>query len=254
MSWSESKVSARDLVFDTGKGVAGRISVAGDLGRTAAAGDLSIKIVDVPLQDLRPLIPAIADYRGRLNATITVAGTVSDLTVGAEGRIDEGGVREFAFQSITGSGRWTGDSITGDVRIDQSPGVWLTAHGSVPLNLFSESASTKPVDIAIRSSTIQLALLEGLTTSVRNVVGTAELDLKVKGQANNPSFDGFLNMQDTSFEIPRTGVRYRNGSAHITFVPEAVKIDSFHLEDSRGNPMDLTGTAGTHALPSLSVK
>ncbi len=248
ISWSESKLSARDLVFDTGKGSGGRISIAGDLGRTAAAGDFSIKIVDVPLQDLRPLMPAIAAYRGRLNATITVGGTVSDVTVDAEGRIDEGGVREFTFQSITGSGRWTGDSISGDVRIDQGPGVWLTAHGSVPLDLFSASASTKPVDVVIRSSTIQLALLEGLTTSVRNVVGTAELDIKVKGQANNPSFDGFLNVQDTSFEIPRTGVRYRNGTAHITFVPEAVKIDSFHLEDSRGNPMDLTGTAGTHAF------
>src|SRR4029079_5845151 len=160
------------------------------------AGDLLIKIVDVPLQDLRPLIPSIVAYRGRLNATITVGGSVSDPTIGAEGRIDEGGVRDFTFQSITGSGRWTGDSITGDVRIDQSPGAWLTAHGSVPLDLFSESATTKPVDVAIRSSTIQLALLEGLKTSLRNVVGTAELDVKVKGQASNPSFDGFLNVQD----------------------------------------------------------
>jgi autotransporter translocation and assembly factor TamB len=248
VSWSESKLSANDLVFDTGKGVGGRISITGDLGRTTAAGDLSIKIVDVPLQDLRPLIPSIVAYRGRLNATITVGGSLSDPTIGAEARIDEGGVRDFTFQSITGSGRWTGDSIAGDVRIDQSPGAWLTAHGSVPLDLFSEAATTKPVDVAIRSSTIQLALLEGLTTSVRNVVGTAELDVKVKGQASNPSFDGFLNVQDTSFDVPATGLRYRNGTARITFVPEAVKIDSFHLEDSKGNPIDLTGTAGTHAF------
>jgi autotransporter translocation and assembly factor TamB len=248
VSWSESKLSVRDLVFDTAKGVAGRISIAGDLGRTAPVGDLSIKVEDVPLQDLRPLVPSIAAYRGRLNATISIGGTLSAPTVGAEARIDEGGVREFTFQSITGSGQWTGESITGDVRIDQSPGVWLTARGSVPLDLFSESASTKPVDVLIRSSTIQLALLEGLTSSVRNVVGTAELDMTVKGQANNPSLDGFINVQNTSFEVPATGVRYRNGTAHITFVPEAVNVDSFHLEDSRGNPMDLTGTAGTRAF------
>ncbi len=248
VSWSGSKLSARDLVFDTGKGAAGRIAIAGDLGRTAASGDLLIKIEDVPLENLRPLVPSIAAYRGRLNATITIGGTLSDPTIGAEGRIDEGGVRQFTFQSITGSGKWTGESITGDLRIDQSPGVWLTAHGSVPLDLLSDGASTKAVDVVIRSSTIQLALLEGLTNSLRNVVGTAELDMKVKGQASNPSFDGFLNVEGTSFDVPATGVRYRNGTAHITFVPEAVKIESFHLEDSKGNPLDLTGTADTHAF------
>ncbi|HEU4935771.1 MAG TPA: translocation/assembly module TamB domain-containing protein [Vicinamibacterales bacterium] len=248
ISWNESKLSARDLVFDTGKGVAGRISIAGDLGRAATVGEVSIKIEDVSLQDLRPLLPSIAGYRGRLNATVTIGGTVSDPTIAAAGRIDEGGVREFTFQSITGSGRWTGESITGDLRIDQSPGVWLTASGSVPIDLFSPTATSKAVDVAIRSSTIQLALLEGLTTSVRNVVGTAELDVKVKGQASNPSFDGFINMEGTSFDVPATGVRYRNGTAHITFVPEAVKIERFHLEDSKGNPMDLTGTAGTRAF------
>ena len=248
ISWSESKLTARDLVFDTGTGASGRISIAGDLGRTAPAGDVSIRIQDVPVQDLRPLVPSMANYRGRLNATITIGGSLSDPTVSGEARIDEGGVREFNFQSLVGSGRWTGDAIVGEVRLDQGPGAWLTARGSVPLDLFSKTASTKPVDVAVRSSTIQLALLEGLTTAVRNVVGTAQLDVTVKGQASNPTFDGFLDLQGASFDVPASGGRYRNGTAHITFVPEAVKIDSFHLEDSKGNPIDLTGTAGTHAF------
>ena len=248
VSWSESKITARDLIFDAGTGGPGRISIAGELGRSAAAGDMSLRIQDVPLQDLRPLIPSIGNYRGRLNGTITVSGMLSDPSIGGEARIDEGSVRQFTFQSLVASGRWTGDSIVGDVRLDQGPGVWLTARGSVPLDLFSERASTKPVDIAVRSSTIQLALLEGLTTAVRNVVGTAQLDMTVKGQASNPSLDGFLDVQGASFDVPGTGGRYRNGTAHVTFVPEAVRIDSFHLEDSKGNPIDLTGTAGTHAL------
>jgi len=248
VSWSESKLTASDLVFDTGTGAPGRITISGDLGRTAAAGNVTIKIDNVPLQDLRPLVPAIADYRGRLNATVTIDGTVSSPGISAEGRIDEGGVRGFSFQSISGSGRWTGDSITGDLRLDQSPGVWLTAKGSVPLDLFSTTASSKPVEVAIRSSTIQLALLEGLTSAVLNMVGSAQLNMSIKGQASDPSFDGSVNVENASFEVPATGVRYRNGNAHITFVPEAVKIETLHLEDSKGNPLDLTGTAGTHAL------
>ena len=247
VSWSQSRLSASDLVFDTGTGAPGRIRISGDLGRTAPAGSVAIKIENVPLQDLRPLVPAIAGYRGRLNATITIDGTLSDPGVSAEARIDEGGVRGFSFQSLYGSGKWTGDSITGDLRLDQSPGVWLTANGSVPIDLFS-ATSTKPVDVTVQSSTIQLALLEGLTPAVRNMVGTAQLNMTVKGQANDPRFDGFANVENASFEVPATGVRYRNGNAHITFVPEAVKIETLHLEDNKGNPLDLTGTAGTRAL------
>jgi len=248
VSWSGSRLSARDLVFDTGTGAPGRITISGDLGRTAPAGELAIKVQNVPLQDLHPLLPSMTGYRGRLNGTVTIGGTVSDPGIAAEFRVDEGGVRGFSYQSINGSGRWTGESITGDVRIDQSPGVWLTARGSVPLDLFSASASTKAVDLVVKSSTIELALLEGLTTTVRNVVGTAQLDMTIKGQADDPRFDGFVDIKNASFDVPATGSRYRHGTAHVTFVPEAVKIDSFHLEDSKGNPIELTGTAGTRSL------
>ena len=127
--------------------------------------------------------PSLSAERFRIQASVR------------EARIDEGGVREFSFQSISGSGRWIGDSISGDVRIDQAPGIWLTARGTIPLDLFSATASAKPVDVAVRSSTIQLALLEGFTTAVRNVVGTAQLDMTVKGRANDPTFDGFVDLQ-----------------------------------------------------------
>ena len=36
--------------------------------------------------------------------------------------------------------------------------------------------------------------------------------------------------------------------AHVTFVPQAINVENFHLEDSKGNPVELTGTAGTSEL------
>jgi len=248
ISWSGSTLSARDLVFDAAAGTPGRISIDGDLGRTAAGGDLTIRATDVPLEDLPPLFPSVVGYRGQLNGTVTVSGTLSNPAIAADIAITNGGVRQFTFQSLSAKGNWNGDAITGDLRLDQGPGVWFTATGSVPIDLFSRTASTKPVDVAIRSSTIDLALLEGLTTAVRNVAGTLQIDMTVKGRADNPVMDGFADVQKASFEVPANGVRYRNGAAHISFVPQAINIESFHLEDSKGNPVELTGTAGTSEL------
>ena len=256
VSWSGSTLSARDLVFDAGAGATGRISIAGELGRTAQTGVVSItraggvliKVQDVALEDLPPLAPVIAGYRGRLNGTVTISGTLADPGYSADFKITDGGVRAFAFQSLSGTGRWTGDGISGDIRLDQRPGVWLTARGSVPMDLFSSSGSKKPVDLAVRSSSIDLGLIEGVTTAVRSVAGTLELDVTVKGQADDPRFEGFLDIKGASFEVPATGIRYRNGTAHVAFVPQAVTIEQFRLEDSKGNPVELTGTVATRAL------
>ena len=132
--------------------------------------------------------------------------------------------------------------------MDQRPGVWLTARGSVPMDLFSSAGSKKPVDLAIRSSSIDLGLIEGVTTAVRNVTGTLELNVTVKGQADDPAVDGFLDVKSASFEVPATGVKYRNAVAHVVFAPQLVTIQEFRLEDSKGNPVELSGTVGTRAL------
>lgn len=245
VSWSGTTLSARDLVFDTGTGSPARLSIDGDLGRSTAAGELTIRAHDVPIADLPPLLPTIAGYRGQLNGTVTVSGTLTEPGISADLTISNGGVREFTFQSLSAKGRWDGDVITGDVRLDQSPGIWFDASGTVPIDLFSTTASKRPVDIAIRSSPIELALFQGLTTSVRNVAGTLQVDMTVKGLADNPILDGFADVKGASFEVPATGARYRNGSAHITLVPRSINVDNFHLEDSRGNPVELTGTAAT---------
>ena len=248
VNWSESSISARGLVFDAGAGATGRITVTGEIGREAPAGEMSVTVTDVALEDLPPLAPVVAGYRGRLNGTVTIGGTVNDPGISATFRIVDGGVRGFSFQSLAGSGRWTGDGITGDVRLDQRPGVWLTARGSVPMDLFSSTSSKKPVDVAIRSSPIDLGLIEGVTTAVRNVVGTLEVDVAVTGQADDPRFAGFLDVKNASFEVPATGIRYRNGLVHLAFIPEAVAVEQLRLEDSRGNPMELSGTVATRAL------
>ena len=248
MSWSGSTLSARDLVFDAGAGATGRISISGDLGRETQAGEVTVRVEDVAIEDLPPIAPVVAGYRGRLNGTVTIAGSLKDPGVSATFRITDGGVRRFSFQSLEGSGRWTGDGIAGDVRLDQRPGVWLTARGTVPMDLFSKTSSSKTVDLAIKSSTIDLGLIEGVTTAVRNVVGSLDVDVTVKGQASDPQFAGFVDVKGASFDVPATGVRYHNGMTHVTFVPQAVTLEQFRLEDSKGNPVELTGTVATRAL------
>ncbi len=248
IAWTETTVSAKDLVFDAGPGTTGRIAVSGEIGRNTPAGTVSLQVQNVALEDLPPLAPAMAGYRGRLSGTATISGTLSAPGVAADFTVTDGGVRAFAFQSLTGNGTLNGDSITGELRLDQRPGVWLTAKGSVPMDLFSRTGSKKPVDFAVRSSSIDLGVVEGLTSEVRNVVGTLQLDVTARGSADEPRFDGFVDVSGASFDVPATGIRYRKGELHLALAPDALTLERFRLEDSKGNPLEVTGTAGTHAF------
>jgi translocation and assembly module TamB len=248
IAWTSSTVSGKDLVFDAGPGTTGRISISGELGRTSPSGAVSLQVQEVALEDLPPLAPVMAGYRGRLTASATISGTLTRPDIAADFKVMEGGVRAFNFQSLAGHGTLNGDSITGDLRLDQRPGVWLTARGSVPMDLFSRTGSKKPVDLAVRSSSIDLGVVEGLTSNLRNVIGTLELDVTAKGPADEPRFDGFVDVKGASFDVAATGIRYRNGDMHLALAPDALTVQRFHLEDAQGNPLEVTGTAGTHAF------
>jgi hypothetical protein len=248
IAWTASTISGKDLVFDAGPGTTGRIAISGEIGRSSPAGTISLRVQDVALEDLPPLVPVMAGYRGRLTGTATISGTLSQPGIAADFKVTDGGVRAFAFQSLTASGTLDGDSISGEMRLDQRPGIWLSARGSVPVDLFSRSATKKPVDLAIRSSSIDLGVVEGLTSAVRNMVGTLQLDLTAKGPADEPRFDGFIDVTGASFDVPASGVRYRNGSLHLALAPDALTLERFRLEDNKGNPLEVTGTAGTRAF------
>ena len=64
-----------------------------------------------------------------------------------------------------------------DLRLDQGPGTWITAKGTMPLALFKRDLPEQPIDVAVRSSTINLGLIEGVTEVIHGVSGTIQLNV-----------------------------------------------------------------------------
>jgi translocation and assembly module TamB len=162
--------------------------------------------------------------------------------------VTQGGFRQFTFDTLAVNGGWSGGDIHGDLRLDQSAGRWLTVRGTVPTNLFSRAGPPRPVDLAIRSSSIDLGVVQGFTSSVSNVSGLLELDVAVAGVSQDPRFNGFIQVQDAAFLVAPTGARYAKGNARILLTPDNVTIESFRLEDDKGDPLELSGSAATHQL------
>jgi translocation and assembly module TamB len=75
-----------------------------------------------------------------------------------------------------------------------------------------------------------------------------ELDVAVSGVSQDPQFNGFVQMRDAAFLVARTGASYKNGNARISLTPNNVTVENFRLEDDKGDPLELSGSAATHQL------
>ena len=163
--------------------------------------------------------------------------------------VTDGRIRRLTYQRLAGRVDYAAERVTMDLRLDQSAGVWLTAKGSVPVNLATTGGSDAPIDLAIASSTVGLGLLEGITDVVRDVTGQIALNRDVGGHgAASPHFDGDVTIGGAAFVVASSGARYKNGRASFALASDRVNVSSFHLEDRNGRALERQRIA-RHAGP-----
>jgi autotransporter translocation and assembly factor TamB len=187
-------------------------------------------------------------YGGVADVHATISGTTDRPTAKGDISVVDGRVRKLAYQKFGGHVEFDNNRLQMDLRLDQAPGIWLTAKGGVPFDLTSNGQPDQPIDLAVDSSTVALGLLEGLTGVVHNVSGQLTLNMKVSGTSKAPRFDGNVKLADTAFVVASTGARYQRGAAEFTLADDRVNVSSFHLEDRKGRPLSVTGSMGTNAL------
>ena len=166
-----------------------RIAVDGTW-RKDGSGALHLTASHVYLDTLQAAFDRPTRYGGIVDLDATLRGTRADPQASGTVTITNGRVERVSYQKLAGRFAYTGRRFDVDLRLDQSPGVWLTAVGTVPVGLFNAGGPDDPMDIAIKSSTISLGLIEGLTGVVRNVSGTLKIDVKAIGTSRDPHVEG----------------------------------------------------------------
>jgi translocation and assembly module TamB len=245
--WSRDGVSLDTMTFVSGAAANERIAVGGDWRRDGS-GALHVALSRVYLDTLQGAFERPARYGGIVDAEATIRGTAADPSVSATFSVTDGRVRRVSYEKISGRVDYTSKQFTIDARLDQAPGVWLTAKGTVPRALFDRSLPEQPIDLSVVSSAINLGLLDGLTDVVSRSRGTIRFDVRAIGTSRDPHFQGFIEGDNVGFLVAATGSTYKNGHAAFRFTRERVDVDAFHIEDANGRPLDLHGSLATHEL------
>lgn len=187
-------------------------------------------------------------FGGTLSLDAVVSGTSEHPLVTSTVNIVDGRVWRTPYQRLGGRLDYRDGDFDVDLRLDQGPGVWLTAKGTMPLGVAVASAPDRPINLVIASSRVGLGLIEGSTSVVRNVAGTMELNVTVVGTARDPHVDGRIEVNDAAFLAVSSGARYKNGRLAVQFRPDRITVERLHLEDNSGHPLDVSGSLATHEL------
>src|SRR5205807_8660582 len=138
---------------------------------------LKVSLTNVDLAAIDALMLRPPQFSGRLNATSTISGPKDAPQVRAEFRVNQGGFRQFHYDTFTGTVDYGGRGATLDARLEQNPTTWITAKGYVPVAALRATPAGSAhghhvgapredsFDLHVDSSPIDMGLVQGFTTA-----------------------------------------------------------------------------------------
>jgi autotransporter translocation and assembly factor TamB len=247
LRWDSDGITIAPLTLVSGTANDERIALSGSW-RDDDKSVITIQARHVFLETLQGSVGRPTRYGGVLDADVEFRKSRNGPAITANVTVTNGRVERVSYDKLAGHVKYGRDLFDIDVRLDQTQGVWMTATGTVPRALFERDLPDQPMNVVLRSSTIDLGLLEGLTDVVRSVTGTAQFDVTAVGTSREPRFDGSITVDDAGFLVAPTGVRYKNARASFNLVQDRVEVNSIHVEDSDGRALDMRGSLSTREL------
>ena len=247
LSWDDSGVSITPVVFATGHEDDQRLGMDGTW-RYDGSGALRVAARHVFLESFQGADTRPPRYGGVVDVDAVVQGTRGAPLVTGTFTISNGRIERVTYEKLAGRVDYTQGAFDIDVRLDQAPGIWLTARGRVPRALLDANLPEDTIDVAIESSTIDLGLISGVTDIIQASSGRIRLNVHAIGTSHDPHFEGAVDIADASFLVTATGVRYRNGRVSLGLARDRITVETFRLEDEGGRALSLRGSLGTHEL------
>jgi hypothetical protein len=244
----ENLITIDDIELVSG---AQRIAASGTIALAPEKGppppgdaELRVQLERVDLAEIDALTGGDWHVAGELNADLTLRGTTREPVALGEVSIVRGAFREFQYEQLAGTVDYTPRRAAIDFRLDQAPGTWLTAQGTIPLAELQADGAARPVetlDLRIESSPIPLSVVQGAVPALTRVQGTLLVDVHATGTTADPRFDGEVAIQDGAFTIEPLETRYQQLNARVRMLGDRIDIEGFRLLDEGGNPLEMAG-------------
>jgi autotransporter translocation and assembly factor TamB len=244
IEYGNDAIAIQDLTLESANQ---RIDVEGSFGGEDDA--LTATLTNVELAGVDALLLRPPQLFGRVNATATATGTRERPFVKAEAQVTQGAFRKFQYQELRANVEYRPDGIDLDTRLLQNASAALTAKGFVPSAFYSDAAegtASKPIDVTVESTGVDLGVLQGLTTALTDVSGGLDAHIRISGQSQSPEATGSVTITNGALTVEPTGVKYHNLNARMDLEGERINLTDFRLSDNDQDQAQLSGALTLH--------
>jgi translocation and assembly module TamB len=177
----------------------------------------------IPLADLGVLASLPAQLGGYLSFESDVAGTRLAPTITAVASARDLKYEGLSTDLVRLNAGYQADRIGLDANVLRGGRSVLDARLSYPakVTLFSVAATDDSLRGRVHADSVDLAMLEALSTKLQHATGHLALDLAVSGRPDHPHLGGGATIRDGAFEVPDAGVK-------LAQINGAVEVDALH--------------------------
>jgi translocation and assembly module TamB len=99
------------------------------------------------------------------------------------------------------------------------------------LSLFSAHTTEDSLHGRVHADSVDLALVEALSTKLRNASGRLALDIVLSGRPDHPHFGGIATVRDGGIDIPDAGVQFAkiDGTINVDAARDSLTVNRLHL-------------------------
>lgn len=257
VQYGQSQIELHNIKLVSGEqslDVSGTLAMKGDSGAPAGTSRIEAHARNLDLQQLETLLLQDRGFTGKLNADATITGSMEAPAVDGHVAIENGGFKTYKYQSLVADVDYSGARVALDATLQQSATESIAAKGTMPTSLFRRSTASghvaagagEQVDLQVRSTALNLGVVQGFTNQVANVTGTLEADVRVTGSGQDPHLGGFIDIKGGSFGIPAGGVSYSSLDTRIELTPDRLILQKFTILDEHKQPLHVSGELAVH--------
>jgi autotransporter translocation and assembly factor TamB len=252
VQYRENELTIKDLRLANGDQA---LDVSGSMVPKGAntTGALAVRARNIDLAQAEMLLLQNRGLSGRLTADATISGSLDQPIVDGKFQVLDGGFQTYKYQSLTADVDYAGNRITLDATLEQSPGVTITARGTLPTSVFEgrsaahvAGSADDAMDVRVQTTALNLGVIQGFTTAVTRVGGTLAADVRLTGSGRDPHLVGFIDIKDGEFAVPRFGTSYSGLDTRIDLEPEVVRVRRFEILDENGEQLGVAGQLAVH--------